>query len=65
MDGGVSMKFILFFLFYFIPNFIFCKTLNQEIVKVNIFVKGNNYITYVVLSTQEKPNTFFIVGESL
>lgn len=65
MEGGVSMKFILLFLFYFIPNFIFSKTLNQEIVKVNIFVKGNTYITYVILSSKENPHTFSIVGEKL
>lgn len=59
------MKFILLFLFYFIPNFIFSKTLNQEIVKVNIFVKGNTYITYVILSSKENPHTFSIVGEKL
>lgn len=65
MAGGVSMKIILILVFYFISNFIFGKNLPQEIVKINIVVGGNNYITYFVLSSNEKPNSFFIVGEKL
>lgn len=65
VEGGINMKFILFFLLYFIPNFIFSKSLDQEIVKVTIFIKGNNYTSYVILSNKENPNTFFIVGEKL
>lgn len=59
------MKIIIILLFYFIPSFIFGENTIQEIVKVNIIVKGNNYITYFILSSQENPNSFFIVGEKL
>lgn len=65
MEGGVSMKLITILLFYFISSFIFGENTTQEIVKVNIVVKGNNYITYFILSSQENPNSFFIVGEKL
>ena len=65
MEGGVSMKLIIILLFYFITSFLFGENTTQEIVKVNIIIKGNNYITYFILSCQENPNNFFIVGEKL
>ena len=65
MEGGVSMKLIIILLFYFITSFLFGENTTQEIVKVNIIIKGNNYITYFILSSQENPNNFFIVGEKL
>lgn len=65
MEGGVSMKLIITLLFYFITSFLFGENTTQEIVKVNIIIKGNNYITYFILSSQENPNNFFIVGEKL
>ena len=65
MEGGVSMKLIIILLFYFITSFLFGENTTQEIVKVNIISKGNNYITYFILSSQENPNNFFIVGEKL
>lgn len=65
MGGGVSMKLIIILLFYFITSFLFGENTTQEIVKVNIIIKGNNYITYFILSSQENPNNFFIVGEKL
>ena len=65
MEGGVSMKLIIILLFYFITSFLFGENTTQEIVKVNIIIKGNNYITYFILSYQENPNNFFIVGEKL
>jgi len=65
MEGGVSMKLIIILLFYFITSFLFGENTTQEIVKVNIIIKGNNYITYFILSPQENPNNFFIVGEKL
>lgn len=65
MEGGVSMKLIIILLFYFITSFLFGENITQEIVKVNIIIKGNNYITYFILSSQENPNNFFIVGEKL
>ena len=65
MEGGVSMKIIIILLFYFITSFLFGENTTQEIVKVNIIIKGNNYITYFILSSQENPNNFFIVGEKL
>ena len=65
MEGGVSMKLIIILLFYYITSFLFGENTTQEIVKVNIIIKGNNYITYFILSSQENPNNFFIVGEKL
>ena len=65
MEGGVSMKLIIILLFYFITSFLFGENTTQEIVKVNIIIKGSNYITYFILSSQENPNNFFIVGEKL
>lgn len=65
MERGVSMKLIIILLFYFITSFLFGENTTQEIVKVNIIIKGNNYITYFILSSQENPNNFFIVGEKL
>ena len=65
MEGRVSMKLIIILLFYFITSFLFGENTTQEIVKVNIIIKGNNYITYFILSSQENPNNFFIVGEKL
>lgn len=65
MEGGVSMKLIIILLFYFITSFLFGENTTQEIVKVNIIIKGNNYITYFILSSQKNPNNFFIVGEKL
>ena len=65
MEGGVSMKLIIILLFYFITSFLFGENTTQEIVKVNIIIKGDNYITYFILSSQENPNNFFIVGEKL
>ena len=65
MEGGVSMKLIIILLFYFITSFLFGENTTQEIVKVNIIIKGNNYITYFILSSQENPNNFFIVSEKL
>ena len=65
MEGGVSMKLIIILLFYFITSFLFGYNTTQEIVKGNIIIKGNNYITYFILSSQENPNNFFIVGEKL
>ena len=65
MEGGVSMKLIIILLFYFITSFLFGENTTQEIVKVNIIIKGNNYITYFILSSQDNPNNFFIVGEKL
>ena len=65
MEGGVSMKLIIILLFYFITSFLFGENTTQEIVKVNIIITGNNYITYFILSSQENPNNFFIVGEKL
>lgn len=65
MEGGVNMKLIIILLFYFITSFLFGENTTQEIVKVNIIIKGNNYITYFILSSQENPNNFFIVGEKL
>lgn len=65
MEGGVSMKLIIILLFYFITSFLFGENTTQEIVKVNIIIKGNNYITFFILSSQENPNNFFIVGEKL
>lgn len=59
------MKLIIILLFYFITSFLFGENTTQEIVKVNIIIKGNNYITYFILSSQENPNNFFIVGEKL
>lgn len=59
------MKLIIILLFYFITSFLFGENTTQEIVKVNIIIKGNNYITYLILSSQENPNNFFIVGEKL
>ena len=49
MEGGVSMKLIIILLFYFITSFLFGENTTQEIVKVNIIIKGNNYITYFIL----------------
>lgn len=65
MEGGISMKLIIILLFYFITSFLFGENTTQEIVKVNIIIKGNNYITYFILSSQENPNNFFIVGKKL
>lgn len=59
------MKLIIILLFYFITSFLFGENTTQEIVKVNIIIKGNNYITYFILSSQKNPNNFFIVGEKL
>lgn len=59
------MKLIIILLFYFITSFLFGENTTQEIVKVNIIIKGNSYITYFILSSQENPNNFFIVGEKL
>lgn len=59
------MKLIIILLFYFITSFLFGENTTQEIVKVNIIIKGNNYITYFILSSRENPNNFFIVGEKL
>lgn len=59
------MKLIIILLFYFITSFLFGENTTREIVKVNIIIKGNNYITYFILSSQENPNNFFIVGEKL
>ena len=65
MEGGISMRFLLILLFFFTSSFILGKNLNQEIIKINIVVKGRTYISYVILSSREKPNSFFIVGEKL
>ena len=59
------MRFILILLFYFTSIFIFGENINQEIIKINIIVKGRTYTSYVILSSREKPNSFFIVGEKL
>ena len=60
MEGGVSMKLIIILLFYFITSFLFGENTTQEIVKVNIIIKGNNYITYFILSSQKNPNNFLL-----
>lgn len=59
------MRPLFIFFLYFISTFLFGDNLSQEIVKVRIVVKGKAYISYIVLSSAEKQNNFFIVGEKL
>lgn len=59
------MKPLFIFFLYFISTFLFGDNLSQEIVKVRIVVKGKDYISYAILSSTEKKNNFFIVGEKL
>lgn len=65
MEGGIGMRFLLILLFYFIHTFIFSEEITQEIIKLRIVVRGHDYISYVVLSSKDIPNNFFIVGEKL
>lgn len=59
------MRPLFIFFLYFISTFLFGDNLSQEIVKIRIIVKGKDYISYVVLSSAEKKDNFFIVGEKL
>ena len=59
------MKPLFVFFLYFVSTLLFGDNISQEIVKVRIVVKGKNYISYAILSSTEKKNNFFIVGEKL
>ncbi|MBM6689691.1 hypothetical protein [Fusobacterium mortiferum] len=59
------MRPLFVFFLYFVSTLLFGDNISQEIVKVRIVVKGKNYISYAILSSTEKKNNFFIVGEKL
>ena len=59
------MKPLFVFFLYFVSALLFGDNISQEIVKVRIVVKGKDYISYAILSSTEKKNNFFIVGEKL
>lgn len=59
------MRPLFVFFLYFVSTLLFGDNISQEIVKVRIVVKGKNYISYAILSSTEKKNSFFIVGEKL
>lgn len=59
------MKPLFVFFLYFVSTLLFGDNISQEIVKVRIVVKGKDYISYTILSSTEKKNNFFIVGEKL
>ncbi len=59
------MKPLFVFFLYFVSTLLFGDNISQEIVKVRIVVKGKDYISYAILSSTEKKNNFFIVGEKL
>lgn len=59
------MKPLFVFFLYFVSILLFGDNISQEIVKVRIVVKGKDYISYAILSSTEKKNNFFIVGEKL
>lgn len=59
------MRPLFVFFLYFVSTLLFGDNISQEIVKVRIVVKGKAYISYIVLSSAEKQNNFFIVGEKL
>jgi hypothetical protein len=65
MAGGIIMRPLFVFFLYFVSTLLFGDNISQEIVKVRIVVKGKNYISYAILSSTEKKNNFFIVGEKL
>lgn len=65
MAGGIIMKPLFVFFLYFVSILLFGDNISQEIVKVRIVVKGKDYISYAILSSTEKKNNFFIVGEKL
>lgn len=65
MAGGIIMKPLFVFFLYFVSTLLFGDNISQEIVKVRIVVKGKDYISYAILSSTEKKNNFFIVGEKL
>lgn len=59
------MRPLFVFFLYFVSILLFGDNISQEIVKVRIVVKGKDYISYAILSSTEKKNNFFIVGEKL
>lgn len=65
MAGEIIMRPLFVFFLYFVSTLLFGDNISQEIVKVRIVVKGKNYISYAILSSTEKKNSFFIVGEKL
>ncbi len=65
MAGGIIMRPLFVFFLYFVSILLFGDNISQEIVKVRIVVKGKDYISYAILSSTEKKNNFFIVGEKL
>lgn len=65
MAGGIIMRPLFVFFLYFVSTLLFGDNISQEIVKVRIIVKGKDYISYAILSSTEKKNNFFIVGEKL
>ena len=65
MAGGIIMRPLFVFFLYFVSTLLFGDNISQEIVKVRIVVKGKDYISYAILSSSEKKNNFFIVGEKL
>lgn len=65
MAGGIIMKPLFVFFLYFVSTLLFGDNISQEIVKVRIVIKGKDYISYAILSSTEKKNNFFIVGEKL
>lgn len=65
MTGGIIMRPLFVFFLYFVSTLLFGDNISQEIVKVRIVVKGKDYISYAILSSTEKKNNFFIVGEKL
>ncbi len=65
MAGGIIMRPLFVFFLYFVSTLLFGDNISQEIVKVRIVVKGKDYISYAILSSTEKKNNFFIVGEKL
>ena len=65
MAGGIIMRPLFVFSLCFVSTLLFGDNISQEIVKVRIVVKGKAYISYIVLSSAEKQNNFFIVGEKL
>lgn len=65
MAGGIIMRPLFVFFLYFVSILLFGDNISQEIIKVRIVVKGKDYISYAILSSTEKKNNFFIVGEKL
>lgn len=59
------MRPLFVFFLYFVSTLLFGDNISQEIVKIRIVVKGKDYISYAILSSTEKKNNFFIVGEKL